>query len=44
MSGQTYAEELEDDVGEIYNFNWGYYLGGLKQLCETGRGTPFEPD
>lgn len=40
---QVYARELGDDVYGTYNFNWGYYLGSLKQLCETGTGTPYEP-
>ena len=41
---QQYAQELDDDTYGIYNFNWGYYLNSLKQLCETGKGTPFEPE
>lgn len=40
---QDYAVELDDDEYGIYNFNWGYYLHSLQQLCETGTGTPFEP-
>ena len=40
---QEYAQELSDEVYGIYNFNWGYYLNSLKQLCETGTGTPFVP-
>lgn len=40
---QHYARELTDEVYGTYNFNWGYYLQSLKQLCETGTGTPFEP-
>ena len=39
---QHYAQELDDDTYGTYNFNWGYYLGSLKKLCETGSGTPFE--
>lgn len=39
---QVYAQELTDEVYGTYNFNWGYYLGSLKQLCETGSGTPFQ--
>jgi hypothetical protein len=44
MFVQEYAKELEDEVYGTYNFNWGYYLGSLKQLCETSSSTPFEPD
>jgi len=40
---QEYAQELDDDSYGTYNFNWGYYLNSLKQLCETGTGSPFEP-
>lgn len=40
---QEYARELSDEDYGTYNFNWGYYLGSLKKLCETGEGTPFEP-
>lgn len=39
---QIYAQELDDDTYGTYNFNWGYYLGSLKKLCEEGKGTPFE--
>lgn len=39
---QDYAQELADEVYGEYNFNWGYYLGSLKQLCETGMGYPFQ--
>ncbi len=39
---QIYAQELSDEVYGTYNFNWGYYLGSLKSLCETGSGTPFQ--
>ena len=42
MFVQVYAQELDDEVYGRYNFNWGYYLGSLKRLCETGTGTPFE--
>jgi len=38
---QEYARELSDTAYGRYNFNWGYYLDSLKQLCETGRGKPF---
>lgn len=38
---QEYAQELDDDTYGTYNFNWGYYLNSLKQLCETGSGTPY---
>lgn len=40
---QQYARELSDETYGTYNFNWGYYLNSLKQLCEKGAGTPFEP-
>jgi uncharacterized protein YndB with AHSA1/START domain len=40
---QDYARELSDEVYGIYNFNWGYYLNSLKQLCEKGSGVPFTP-
>ncbi len=40
---QEYAQELADETYGVYNFNWGYYLNSLKQLCETGKGTPFVP-
>jgi uncharacterized protein YndB with AHSA1/START domain len=42
MFVQVYAQELSDEVYGTYNFNWGYYLGSLKQLCETGTGMPFQ--
>lgn len=42
MFTQVYARELSDEVYGNYNFNWGYYLGSLKKLCETGQGTPYE--
>ena len=44
MFVQVYAQELSDEVYGTYNFNWGYYLGSLKRLCETGTGTPFQAD
>ena len=40
---QEYAQELSDETYGTYNFNWGYYLNSLKQLCETGSGSPFVP-
>lgn len=40
---QHYETELPDDEYGTYNFNWGYYLHSLQQLCETGHGMPFEP-
>ena len=43
MFSQEYARELSDEVYGTYNFNWGYYLNSLKQLCEKGVGTPFSP-
>jgi len=44
MFEQVSAQELSDQVYGTYNFNWGYYLGSLKRLCETGTGTPFNAD
>ena len=41
MFEQQYAQEMSDEVYGNYNFNWGYYLNSLKQLCETGSGAPF---
>jgi len=41
---QEYAQELSDEEYGTYNFNWGYYLHSLKQLCETGEGTPHQPE
>ncbi len=26
------------------NYKWGYYMRSLKFYCETGKGTPFQPD
>jgi uncharacterized protein YndB with AHSA1/START domain len=43
MFSQDYARELSDEVYGTYNFNWGYYLNSLKQLCEKGVGVPFTP-
>lgn len=40
---QEYAQELNDEEYGRYNFNWGYYLHSLKELCETGRGKPHRP-
>lgn len=40
---QEYAQELDDDTYGTYNYNWGYYLGSLKRLCEGGEGTPYRP-
>lgn len=40
---QDYARELSDEQYGTYNFNWGYYLESLRQLCEEGRGKPFDP-
>jgi len=42
MFVQVYAQELGDELYGTYNFNWGYYLGSLKLLCEKGAGTPFK--
>jgi uncharacterized protein YndB with AHSA1/START domain len=41
---QEYAQELDDEAYGTYNFNWGYYLNSLKLYCETGAGTPYDPD
>ncbi len=41
---QEYAQELDDDTYGTYNFNWGYYLHSLKQLCEKGVGTPYQAE
>lgn len=33
------------EEGELFakcNFNWGRYLKSLKDLCETGKGSPFD--
>lgn len=38
---QDYAGQISDEEYGIFNFNWGYYLGSLKQYCETGEGYPF---
>jgi hypothetical protein len=38
-----HAGELSDETYGTYNFNWGYYLNSLKQRCDTGVGTPFDP-
>ena len=35
--------ENEDDFFASCNFNWGRYLISLKNLCETGKGFPFNP-
>ncbi len=40
---QEYVQELSDETYGTYNFNWGYQLNSLKQLCETGMGTPIVP-
>jgi uncharacterized protein YndB with AHSA1/START domain len=40
---QDYAVELSDDAYGTYNFNWGYYMDSLLQLCTTGAGHPFDP-
>lgn len=40
---QIYAENAplsEDEYGS-YTYNWGWYLRSLKDLCETGVGSPF---
>ena len=41
MFTQDYASELSDETYGRFNYNWAYYLGSLKKLCETGKGTPF---
>ena len=40
---QDYARELSDEQYGTYNFNWAFYLESLRQLCEEGRGRPFDP-
>jgi uncharacterized protein YndB with AHSA1/START domain len=40
---QGYGKPISDVEFGIYNFNWGYYLHSLKQLVETGQGTPYQP-
>ncbi len=42
MFTQDYAGAISDEEFGRFNFNWGYYLGSLKQYCETGEGYPFE--
>ncbi|MCG6912560.1 SRPBCC domain-containing protein [bacterium BMS3Abin03] len=32
----------ETDFFASCNYQWAYYLGSLKQYCETGIGTPFK--
>jgi uncharacterized protein YndB with AHSA1/START domain len=32
----------QDDGMAISAFSWGRYLESLRQLCQTGKGTPFE--
>jgi uncharacterized protein YndB with AHSA1/START domain len=39
---QDYAAEISDEEYGTFNFNWGHYLGSLKQYCEAGKGYPFE--
>jgi len=34
--------KAETDFFASCNFQWAYYLVGLKQYCETGEGTPFK--
>jgi uncharacterized protein YndB with AHSA1/START domain len=41
---QQYTIELPDDAYGTYNYNWGYYLESLRVYCETGTGTPFDPE
>ena len=38
-----YGQDLPDEVFGAFNFNWGYYLESLRQLCEEGAGKPFQP-
>jgi len=38
---QEYGKKISDEAYGIYNFNWGYYLQSLKDLCENGRGKPY---
>jgi hypothetical protein len=37
---QECAQALSNEAYGTYNFNWGYYLNSLKQLCEKGAGYP----
>ena len=39
-----YAQDLPDEMFGVFNFNWAYYLESLRQLCEKGTGTPFQPE
>jgi len=34
-------KEQTDFYGNC-NYRWGHYMTSLKNLCETGKGTPFE--
>lgn len=43
MFSQDYARELSNETYGTYNFNWGYYMNGLKLFCEKGAGIPFAP-
>jgi hypothetical protein len=36
--------ENEDDLFDNSNFNWAKSLMSLKNFCETGKGSPFNPE
>jgi len=38
------GREVGPDAVASANSSWGYYLNSLRQLCETGTGTPLQPD
>lgn len=37
------GSDLDAEAIATANFNWGYYLNSLRQLCEIGCGNPFTP-
>lgn len=39
-----YDWEKETDFYASCNYHWGYYLRSIKLYCETGNGTPFNPE
>ncbi len=34
----------ETDFYASCNYQWGYYMRSIKAHCETGKGTPFNPE
>jgi hypothetical protein len=40
---QDSARDVVDEQYGRCNFNWGFYLGSLPLLAETGRGKPYMP-